>query len=338
MSRQLKKAARWLLDIPTGLTAPGRWPSDGPQLLVLTYHRVLPRDYQELSIIEPGMYVHDDTFDRQLAWLGQYFEPVSLSGWLAARAASETLPERAVAITFDDGWQDNYASAFPLLKQHDFPATIFVVTELIGSNASFWPERLARAIQHRANLAEDVPRDTWLSDLIGASGLPDRPNSADISHAIQHAKRYSEAELEQAISHCELVEGSATALPPRQVLNESEVREMAASGLVDFGSHTKAHTRLLESLDAAALQKAVVESKEDIAGLLNKSPTLFCYPNGDRSGAGENLVREHYLGACTTDNGWNSLTTPSHSLRRLTIHQGRTSTRLGFLSRLATVA
>ena len=47
------------------------------------------------------------------------------------------LPEKNVAITMDDGWYGNYTDAFPVLKEHNIPATIFVVEELIGTEGYF---------------------------------------------------------------------------------------------------------------------------------------------------------------------------------------------------------
>src|SRR5690606_22913761 len=64
-------------------------------------------------------------------------------------------PHRACALTFDDGWRDNYVHAFPVLRESRAPATIYLVSRLVGGNYGFWPTRLAR-ILHTAWTAGDV--------------------------------------------------------------------------------------------------------------------------------------------------------------------------------------
>lgn len=99
--------------------------------LVLMYHRVLPADAVP-DDIKPGMYVTTDTFAKHLDYLASHHEVVSLDDiyeWLAGRRQFSRIP---CAITFDDGWEDNYTHAFPLLRGHRMTATIFVITDQLG--------------------------------------------------------------------------------------------------------------------------------------------------------------------------------------------------------------
>ena len=100
--------------------------------LVLMYHRVLT-ERELTSDIEPGMYVTRDAFERHLIYLAEHHEIIGLDElheWLHGRRQYARIP---CVITFDDGWGDNYANAFPLLKQYRLPATIFLITDLIGT-------------------------------------------------------------------------------------------------------------------------------------------------------------------------------------------------------------
>ena len=68
------------------------------------------------------------------------YQTVGLEEWLAARAHNgQALPRKPVVITFDDGYQDNYKLAWPVLQQYSFRATIFLVSGLIGK-CSEWRE------------------------------------------------------------------------------------------------------------------------------------------------------------------------------------------------------
>jgi peptidoglycan/xylan/chitin deacetylase (PgdA/CDA1 family) len=99
--------------------------------LVLMYHRVLAPDDVPADI-DPGMYVTTEAFERHLRYLTANHEVVTLETlfeWMAGRRQFSRIP---CAITFDDGWRDNYEQAFPLLQQYNVPATIFLITDHVG--------------------------------------------------------------------------------------------------------------------------------------------------------------------------------------------------------------
>lgn len=99
--------------------------------LVLMYHRVLA-DRDVRPEIDPGMYVTSSTFERHLRYLTSHHQVVTLDEmheWMLGKRSFDRIP---CAITFDDGWRDNYEEAFPLLQKYGVPATIFLITEKIG--------------------------------------------------------------------------------------------------------------------------------------------------------------------------------------------------------------
>jgi peptidoglycan/xylan/chitin deacetylase (PgdA/CDA1 family) len=62
------------------------------------------------------------------------FQFVSLSHLVDAMSGNEQLPENSVAVTFDDGYADNYHAALPILSEHRVPATVFLVSGLMGGS------------------------------------------------------------------------------------------------------------------------------------------------------------------------------------------------------------
>jgi peptidoglycan/xylan/chitin deacetylase (PgdA/CDA1 family) len=119
----------------------------------------------------------------------------------------------------------------------------------------------------------------------------------------------------------------------RDLLNWDEIREMADSGLVRVGSHTRHHTRLRENITAEQLLDEVVGSRRVLEEQLGRSAPLFCYPNGDYSQQAYDLVRETYDGAVVTEQGWHAPGADSHRLVRVSIHDDISRTPAAFLAR-----
>jgi len=97
--------------------------------IILTYHRV--RNDNKDSHIS----VSTDNFKKQMEYIKKHFNVISLDTLIKnIEKTSDTLMDN-VAITFDDGYKDNFLYAYPILKKHRLPATIFLVSKLVGKSA-----------------------------------------------------------------------------------------------------------------------------------------------------------------------------------------------------------
>jgi peptidoglycan/xylan/chitin deacetylase (PgdA/CDA1 family) len=110
----------------------------GGRALILLYHRIAdePSDPYGLCV-SPGR------FEEHLLAIRNTGQPIPL-GALARGAREGTLRDGAVAVTFDDGYLDNFETALPLLERYDVPATIFVTTGRGGRQREFWWDELER--------------------------------------------------------------------------------------------------------------------------------------------------------------------------------------------------
>jgi peptidoglycan/xylan/chitin deacetylase (PgdA/CDA1 family) len=316
--------------------APLRWRLQSqPSLLVLMYHRVLPLDHPDRAIEQAGMYVAPQTLDMHLRLLNRHMEIVHLDEWVRNSMAGVRLPRLACAITFDDGWQDNFEHAFPVLQRNGAPATIFLVSGMIGTSREFWPNRLARLLsQLRAGTSLPERLAAVLSPVLGTMRARDGWALEDLDRAVVLAKQLPEPELEEL-----LVAAHAAAPSARQrraVLNEAELHAMAASGLIRFGSHTRNHLRFRGELAPEILEREIAGSRDDIAACVGEAAVgLFCYPNGDTTPTAIDLVRRHYLAAVTTRRGWHHGGSDRFLMRRVGVHEDISSHPQGFLARLS---
>jgi peptidoglycan/xylan/chitin deacetylase (PgdA/CDA1 family) len=220
-----------------------------------------------------------------------------------------------VAITFDDGYQDNYLYAHPILRRYGLPATLFVATGYIGTGRVLWNDRVAWAIKHtERNNTEFVSRFT-------GEGLPlesmDDRNKAFIS-ILENLKGYPEEERNALVDDIvkELQNGKRG--PEPMMLSWGELHTMTQEGWA-VGSHTVNHA-ILTKVNEAGARRELLESKQILEETLQRAVRLFAYPNGrdtDFNPRIKALIRETgYEAAVTTVDGFNEANCDLFEIRR----------------------
>lgn len=293
------------------------------RLIILMYHRVLPADDHRTRFEEPGMIVTPDTFALHLATLQQSnLEIVDLTDWVKNR--DNYAQRTCVAITFDDGWRDNFEFAFPLLQEKRIPATIFAVEEHIGKCVQFWPNRVAKLLlsDHRNEAFLDI-----LQQQLGR--LPNEFNRESVSALIQGLKKFND---EQIYSWLASIDDTGDS--PREMMNEEEFEQSLNKANIALGSHTLSHCRLNDFTEDSVLHNEVVMSKKRLEARFGKEIELFCFPNGDCSASALNLVAQHYKAAVTTKRGHVDEFTP-HELKRIGVHNDISDTKIKFKARMS---
>jgi peptidoglycan/xylan/chitin deacetylase (PgdA/CDA1 family) len=327
----LKSGLRRLAETALAPVAPLSWRLKGSgSLLVLMYHRVLPAGHPDRATEQPGMYVSPETLALHLRVLKNHFSLVHLDDWLAAAERGAPLPARACALTFDDGWRDNFEYAFPVLREYQAPATIFLVSGMTGTARDFWPNRLARMLAGLApGEALPQPLQSVLAELVSEARQAGGWDRDRIDRAIVRAKQLGEEQIQALLDDVAI--GDA-----RAVLDENEVRAMAASGLIRFGSHTRNHLRFRGEQPQQILESEIGGSRVDIAQCAGAAAVgLFCYPNGDTTPAAVGVVRQHYRAAVTTQPGWHRAGADPFLIRRVGVHDDISSRPAAFLARIS---
>ena len=335
LKRVLKRSAQTAV----AAIAPHLWRHRSNMLLVLMYHRILSRDDPRREIEQPGMVVCADTFRLHLAVLKRHFQIVKLKDWTDAVTTGAPIPPRACAITFDDGWRDNFENAYPALREAGVPATIFLVSDVVGTNKTFWPERLGMALlRGLRDYGDDlfsVSAFAWLSELGDVKTSLEATVIRDsIDRIISAAKRYPDALLEDRLDDMERQLPTQRLHSP-SLLSWDQAREMVKSGLVDIGSHTRRHVLLTEAITDDMLEDEIVGSRKKIEREIGNPVDLFCYPNGDASAKALSIVRKAYTAACTTVRGWHAVEDDPHRIKRIGVHEDIARDELSFKARMS---
>jgi len=241
---------------------------------------VTARD-EEWSLL-PDLAVSVETFEKQIAFLRERFHIVPLEEMAARVRERQPCSNRDVAITFDDGYLDNYSNAYPVLKKHGVPATIFLVVERIGGNGLFWWDKLARIVKSPAIQAVQwsnpplrlfTPR---LQSLLRRAAMPGAP----LTPVTDYLKSLSRATREDVVRILEQAVGADPKLSrrPRAFLSWDEIGEMSRNG-ISFGCHSYTHAILTE-MDEGALVKEVAYARNVLRDHLGTAVRGFSYPDG----------------------------------------------------------
>jgi peptidoglycan/xylan/chitin deacetylase (PgdA/CDA1 family) len=279
----------------------------GSQVAITTYHRV-PFSRQNWSIRSQ---VTLRSFENQIQYLRQNFAILSLDE-LRQALQRKSLPKRAVVITFDDGYRDNYLYAFPILKKYSIPAMFFLTTGHIGVGKPFWQDRVGYLIHHA---------------MVGHLEL-DELGSYTIRSAFDRSRatfmiRDNLERLPEQRKNClieKLADVCRADIPDdfgsQLVLSWAEVEEMHQDG-AEFGAHSVTHP-FLTDLPSAQARWEIQQSKEDIERRLGEEVRFFSYPMGQCSSEIVRIVKEcGFAGAVTTDWSWISPRSDPYRLGRI---------------------
>jgi len=113
--------------------------------VILAYHRIIPRKQVPGFPFFEDLITSLEGFEEQMALLGRRACVLPLDDMFRALREGRKLSSRAVSLTFDDGYADSYHFAFPVLRRHHLPATIFLTTGHVGgARGLFWWDEVAR--------------------------------------------------------------------------------------------------------------------------------------------------------------------------------------------------
>jgi peptidoglycan/xylan/chitin deacetylase (PgdA/CDA1 family) len=283
----------------TGLVAHSEWRRR--RLLILCYHGVALDDEH---LWNSQLYVPASHLERRLALLARNDCAVLPLDEALERLYRGDLPDRAVALTFDDGYYDFMTRAWPVLQAYNAPATVYLTTARVEHNAPILNLVLSYLLWQGRDRVLDG------RGVIGLDGdyplaLPEQRQRVvrAIDAQVQAQQITAEQKDVVAAAVAARLGIDYEALAARRVLTlmrPDEVRRMAEQG-VDFQLHTHLH-RTPE--DADVFVKDVVRNREHIEAMTGVRPTHLCYPSGMyRSAYLPALRREGIASATTCDPG-----------------------------------
>ncbi len=288
----------------------------GRRGLILLYHRVASPECDPQQLC-----VSPENFAAQLQVLRQIACPVPLTEMVSRVSASKgngngispgAPSAPAVAVTFDDGYADNFSTALPILAQHGIPATVFVAAGYIDAAREFWWDELEDLLLHSSELPRRLSLATHdgsiACELDGAARYDDadfvKNRGWSIAQAVDPTPRHAlyrtlcnrlrpmpVAARERVLEELLRCTGRERRMrESHRIVSSQELRQGAREGMMEIGAHTMHHP-VLTGLSAEAQQSEIAQSRHRLHEITGTEPTSFSYPYGTRHDYNRRTVR-----------------------------------------------
>jgi peptidoglycan/xylan/chitin deacetylase (PgdA/CDA1 family) len=284
--------------------------------LILRYHSVSSREEKNHLYVLPRVAVGPAIFDQQVSFLARHYNVVSMDTIAEHIRERKPFESRTVAITFDDGYADNYRHAFPSLTKHGVTATFYVATGPLSDDRALWTSRVRyhlfstelqeielESLGRRYRLDCESEIETAFAEIAFAAKSTDCSGRDDI---VEELVRKSGVDEGQALKSA--------------FMRVEHLREMSVAGM-SIGGHTVTHPNL-PAAGAEDARAEIAACTEHLREALGEPPRHFSYPNGrveahydEHAIAG---VRDcGYLTATTSKQGTARHTDDPYTLRRI---------------------
>ncbi len=222
------------------------------------------------------------------------------------RQHNGTLPERALCITFDDGYRNFYTHAYPLLKKYGMSATMYLATDFVCRGIPLWVDRLEYAIgKQEGSFSELTALDAHTRTTFKTLTLQKR------EHDLRNVEQIGWTKFE------DFAEDRDVYAP----LSKAEILELQQHGIT-FGAHTKTHP-ILATQDIDTQREEIAGSKQELEAFGVHVSSVFAYPNGqsgDWNADTERILEEAgFTHALTTFEGVNTAYTKPYHLKRFAL-------------------
>lgn len=235
------------------------------RLSILIFHRV--------HAVPDSLYPDEPDarrFREILDWARNWFNVIPLPE-AVEKLRTRRLPARAAAITFDDGYADNYVVALPILRQLGLHATFFIATGFMNGGRMF-NDTVIEAVRR-----VDTPEFDLAAAKLGRFQTGSVAEKRATIEAILNATKYLPQGERDDVVHAIQV-AAAAALPDDLMLSDDQLRRLRDAGM-EIGAHTRTHP-ILANCSPTLAETEIANGRDDLSALLGERPRLFAYPNG----------------------------------------------------------
>lgn len=292
---------------------------------VVCYHRVLPAE-QRGRYFCPDLAVTPESLRAHCQVYRDHFTVVTVAEGFRRLAAGGKISKPLLSISFDDGYQDNFAYAAPILNEHGLAGTFFVIAGLANTEELPWYDKMALEFQRHSG--PSLGADSPLRAIVGQGVAAQGPEAAARA-IIEALKRLPDAERRRVVDALPV---SVAPGPLDRIMDAAQLRALRAQGH-EIGSHSYSHP-ILPLVAPEARPRELQGARERLEALSGGPVETFCYPNGDfTSDIATETRRAGYNCAVSTRQGVNRQGEDVMALARIFVHEDWLSAPGGLPSR-----
>jgi len=247
------------------------------RLLILAYHGIALSDEH---LFNGSQFISAELFRDRLELLRKSKCSVLPLGEAVERLYANDLPDRAVTITFDDGLSDFYRRAFPVIKEFDFPVTLYLTTFYSYYQRPVFDLMCSYLLWKGRGNVLDFKSLTGQNLQTSLQGLGSREEALAQIHAFARGQKLSADEKDafagSLAAHLDVDYESLLEQRLMHNLTADEVSKLSAGG-IDVQLHTHRHRT---PLDRQLFLREIEDNSKSIREMTGKNPTHFCYPSG----------------------------------------------------------
>ncbi|HMF64623.1 MAG TPA: polysaccharide deacetylase family protein [Edaphobacter sp.] len=255
-----------------------------PGIFIINHHRV--GDASKARFDREVFSATADDLDMQIKYFKKYLHVVSGDELEDLVSGRTKLKQMHVAITFDDGYLDNYTTAFDVLRANQVGAAFFVVPEYVGTSCIPWWDEIAYLVRNTKKQQIKLKTPGPLALTLTAD------REAAIHSVLKHYKQPGNTHGAELLEELRAETECALPEPGRRFLNWQEAKEMKSAGMV-IGSHTQTH-RILGQISPEQQRWELEQSKREIEENIGSPVSTLAYPVGTRGafdGTTEEIAR-----------------------------------------------
>tara|TARA_B100001105_G_scaffold251842_1_gene242338 strand:+ start:2962 stop:3975 length:1014 start_codon:yes stop_codon:yes gene_type:complete len=236
---------------------------------ILMYHRFS-------KVPAPG-HVGAGEFEQQVRYISRHYNPVTVSRIALALYEGESLPRNSIAITVDDGYEDFFSIAWPILKKYKVPATFYVTTGFVNGDLWLWPDQLRYLLEQSPEIENRFN--------FGLFNVQTPVKAAEfeqvfwrINQIMLKADNTEKLQCLDAMASAWQVELPDEPPKDYKAVTWVQLRQMQTEGL-EVGGHTATHPSLAR-VSMAEARNEILGCCEALNQNLGMTLRSFCYPNG----------------------------------------------------------
>lgn len=249
----------------------------GCPVAIMTFHRIVNDDTDYLYK-GPTVHTHVELFEQLISAVSRFYDVLSLDEVVSAFKEGRPFARDSVAITFDDGYEDTFRLALPVLQRYCVPATVFVATGFTNTCEAMWTDRVEQAVLHSRKEAlelDELGAGFEAASLPMKSVMDKRVTNATLARRF---KDLDSSALSLAVDRLEELLEPAADQYARTMMTWEELRGLYEGG-VEIGSHGVTHNIMTKQEFDVARDELELSKKalEDNVGVTVKH---FAFPNG----------------------------------------------------------